>query len=278
MHLRFATASVLAALCAATSASAQTAPLLPDAPLRPVDAAPAEPVAIQDDFPAPDAAPPPALRPPETPFFQALGRDFRTFFTNPDAAKTVGLVGAGALFASQWDTEGARTAGTEWPDDVFDPGKLGGNFLVHAAAGGGTYLLGRASGHDRVARLGSDLLRAQILSQTVVQAAKYAIGRDRPDGSNNHSLPSGHTATAFATAGVLQRHFGWKAGIPAYAFAGYVGASRMAANRHYLSDVVLGAGVGIASAHTVTISLGAERFSLGVAPADGGAAIMFSRR
>ena len=110
------------------------------------------------------------------------------------------------------------------------------------------------------------------------QAAKYAVGRNRPDGSNNHSLPSGHTATAFATAGVLQRHFGWKAGVPAYAFAGYVGASRMAANRHYLSDVVLGAGVGIAAAHTVTLTLGPRKFALGVAPTDGGAAVMFTRR
>lgn len=211
-------------------------------------------------------------------FLSALGRDFRTFFTTPDAARTVGVLGAGALFASQWDAEGVKTAGAGWPDDVFGPGQLAGNFLVQLAAGGSTYVAGRVTGDARVASIGRDLVRAQILSQTVVQAAKYSIGRDRPDLSNNHSLPSGHTASAFATAAVLQRHLGWKAGAPAYAFAAYVGASRMAANRHYLSDVVLGAGVGIAAAHTVTINVGAQRFSLGVAPAAGGAAVVLSAR
>ena len=214
----------------------------------------------------------------DDPFFRSIGRDFKRFFTTTDTVRTIGVVGAGALFASHWDTSTARTVQGAWPGDAFEPGKLAGNFLTHMAAGGGTYLFGRATGHDRIARLGNDLIRAQILSQSVVHAAKLATQRDRPVGSNTHSFPSGHTATAFATAAVVQRHFGWTAGIPAYAFAGYVGASRMAANGHYLSDVILGAGVGIASAHSVTIPVGAQRFSLGVSPTPGGAAVMITKR
>jgi membrane-associated phospholipid phosphatase len=207
-----------------------------------------------------------------------VGGDFHRLFSSDDTLWTVGVMGAGALAASPSDDWSLRSAQEHWSHDTFGPGRLAGNFLVNVAVSGGTYLVGRASGHEGVASLGNNLLRAQILSQSVVQAAKYATHRARPDGSNNHSLPSGHTATAFATAGVVQRHFGWKAGVPAYAFAGYVGASRMAANRHYLSDVLLGAGVGIAAAHAVTINVGAQTFAVGATPAAGGVALTFTKR
>lgn len=222
---------------------------------------------------------PPAVRPASRPsFFGAIGGDFQSFFSTPATVRTLGLVGAGALLASPWDAVNTRRADTAWSDDAFGPGKVAGNFFAQLAAGGGTYLVGRVSGNERVSSLGHDLMRAQILSQTVVQAAKFATNRARPDGSNSHSLPSGHSASAFATATVIQRHFGWKAGVPAYALAGYIGASRMAANRHYLSDIILGAGIGIAAARTVTIDIGDHDFAVGVSPTPGGAAVTFSRR
>ena len=95
--------------------------------------------------------------------------------------------------------------------------------------------------------------RSWYLSQGLVHAGKFASHRSRPDGSDPYSLPSGHTASAFATATVLQRHFGWKAGIPAYGFGAYVAASRMSANKHHLSDVVIGAAIGVAAGRTVTV-------------------------
>mgnify|MGYP002382179598 CR=1 FL=1 len=52
-------------------------------------------------------------------------------------------------------------------------------------------------------------------------------------------------AQAFATASVLQADLGWKAGLPAYAVATWVAASRVQTKRHYVSDVVAGAAVGI---------------------------------
>jgi hypothetical protein len=215
---------------------------------------------------------------PRGSFFRDIGGDFKRFFTTDDTLWTVGAVGAGALFASSWDRANAQTVQNTWSRDAFDSGDVAGNLLTHLAVGGGSYIVGRVSGQHRITDFGEDLMRAQILSQAVIQAGKYATQRQRPDASNQHSLPSGHAATAFATAGVVQRHFGWKAGLPAYVAASYIGASRMADNRHYLSDVLLGAGIGIAAARTVTVDIGSRQFDLGVAPSPGGAAVTFTKR
>ena len=61
---------------------------------------------------------------------------------------------------------------------------------------------------------------------------------------------------AFASATVLQRHFGWKVGVPAYAVASYVAASRVEVKHHYLSDVAFGAALGIVAGRTVPVGHG----------------------
>ena len=69
------------------------------------------------------------------------------------------------------------------------------------------------------------------------------------------AIPS-HPATplrTFASATVLYRHFGWKAGVPGYALATYVAGSRLSENAHFQSDVLFGAGIGIVSGRTVTV-------------------------
>jgi len=82
-------------------------------------------------------------------------------------------------------------------------------------------------------------------------ALKYSIDTDRPDGGE-HSFPSGHAATAFSGASFLQRRYGWKYGIPAYAAASFVGWSRIESENHYLKDVVAGAAIGIISTYIFT--------------------------
>lgn len=81
---------------------------------------------------------------------------------------------------------------------------------------------------------------------------KYSIGERRPDGSDWHSFPSGHTAATFATAAYLQRRYGWAWGAPAYALAAYVGWGRCYAKRHYWYDVLAGAAIGAGSAYIFT--------------------------
>jgi hypothetical protein len=209
--------------------------------------------------------------------FEAVPSDFVRFFS-ADTMKVVGFMGAGALAAHRWDDQAMFESQEHMSPAAFNAGNISGRFLFQVGAGFGLYSVAKLAGSTELASVGADLVRAQILSQGVVQAGKLATRRSRPDGSNNGSLPSGHTASAFATATVLQRHYGWKVGLPAYAFGAYTAASRMSANKHHLSDVLMGAGIGIAAGRTISVGSGRAKFDLGVASTDGGAAIVFSKR
>ena len=78
----------------------------------------------------------------------------------------------------------------------------------------------------------------------------------------------------FATATVLQQHFVWKVGVPAYAAAAYVAASRIQMKRHYASDVAFGAALGILAGRTVT--MGRTGWALAPMAAPGGAGAGFT--
>ena len=95
----------------------------------------------------------------------------------------------------------------------------------------------------------SDAFAAALMG-SVVNTLKTTTHVTRPDGSNNHSFPSGHTATAFMTATMLSKEYGHKSpwiSVGAYTTATATGLMRMANNKHWLSDVLTGAGIGILS-------------------------------
>ncbi len=89
-----------------------------------------------------------------------------------------------------------------------------------------------------------------IISTGFVKPLKYVTKSARPDGSCNNSFPSGHTTTAFASAEFLRQEY--KDVSPWYCIAGYAvaataGSLRVYNNKHWVSDVVAGAGFGILS-------------------------------
>jgi len=89
-----------------------------------------------------------------------------------------------------------------------------------------------------------------LLMGGVVNTLKQTTNVERPDGSNKHSFPSGHTATAFMTATMFTKEYGHESpwvGVGAYSVATATGLMRMANNKHWLSDVLTGAGIGILS-------------------------------
>lgn len=88
------------------------------------------------------------------------------------------------------------------------------------------------------------------LVTAVAQTMKRTVNEERPDGGR-HSFPSGHTASAFMAATILSKEYGhyspWVS-IGAYSMATTTGLMRMLNNRHWMSDVLSGAGIGIVSA------------------------------
>lgn len=85
----------------------------------------------------------------------------------------------------------------------------------------------------------------------MVNLVKYSAHEMRPDGSTANSFPSGHTATAFVGATVLHKEYGLTRS-PWYSVAGYAmatttGVMRSLNNRHWISDILVGAGIGILS-------------------------------
>ena len=94
------------------------------------------------------------------------------------------------------------------------------------------------------------LLKGELLMTGLVFGLKKLTHQLRPDNSNYHSFPSGHTAQAFAAATFLNEEyksqFKWMPWL-AYGIATSVGMLRIANNKHYISDVLVGAGLGILS-------------------------------
>ena len=99
--------------------------------------------------------------------------------------------------------------------------------------------------------LTSDAISAGVMA-IAVNGVKYSVGRLRPDGSRHNSFPSGHTATAFMTATMLHKEYGWRSpwfSIGGYSAAALTGVSRIMNNRHWMTDVMAGAAIGIGSVH-----------------------------
>lgn len=269
-------ASTLFAVAVAVPAFAQEAP-----PADPVDAIAAATAAAPDDSGDPQLPRPGTLQMPLTSPEQSsnplklVAGDFKNFFSG-DTGRTLAYTSIVAIASAPWDREGVNN-GFNIPTALFQSGNVIGQFAFQVSAGFATYGVGKAMNNQKAAIVGRDIIRAQVLSQAMVQTLKYTVRRDRPDGSNDKSFPSGHSASMFATATVLNRHYGWKVGVPAYALGSYVALARMAWNRHHATDVVMGAGFGIASARTVTMSVAKAKFSVGVQPQVGGASVNFTK-
>ena len=133
-------------------------------------------------------------------------------------------------------------------------GRIGKNLGGSLAVGGltiGFFSAGRVARGDRFRATTYDVSQAIIVNFTYTMVLKVIVGRDRPDHSNHQSFPSGHASNAFAGASVIAHHYGDWLGIPAYAVATYIAASRLASHRHHLSDVVAGSVFGYGVGRTV---------------------------
>jgi len=235
----------------------------------------------------PSSSPAPAAQPDTHPEPEHTGwaslvkdtaRDFVAFPQRQSTWVLLGLGAGGALLAHPADEYvSEHITGNETAEKVFKLGKIIGSAQVQVGTAVGLWVVGRyvlPSAADqpqtnKLSHLGFDLLRAQIVSQTIVHTMKVTIRRDRPTGECC-AFPSGHAATAFAAAAVLERHLGYRASWPALAGATYVAVSRLVDNRHFLSDVVFGAAVGEATGWTIVGRHGRNEYAMYPVPLKGG--------
>ncbi len=227
--------------------------------------------------------------PPEHTGLSALVRstasDFKAFPQRKSTWVILGIGLAAAAAAHPLDDNIEQHEFGDGAKDFFVLGKYLGQSYVQFGIAGGMYVIGRyvqpheAGGPrtNKLTHLGFDLVRANIVSGVLVQAMKIAVRRDRPSGSCC-AFPSGHAATAFAVASVLERHLGYRGAWPTMAGAAYVAISRLADRQHFLSDVIFGSAVGIASGWTVVGRHGRETYTLLPVPVKGGVAVMLTRR
>ena len=210
----------------------------------------------------------------------STGSDFVAFPKRRSTWVILGIGGAAALLVHPWDKDiNNELQESDTLNKVMTPGQYLGYGWVQMGAAVGIYAIGRyamdpdTGPHtNKWSHLGFDLLRAQILTQAFTYGIKYAAQRDRPTGECC-AFPSGHASVTFATATVIERHFGYRNSWPMFLIAGYVSASRLTDNRHYLSDVLFGAALGMASGWTVVGRHGRETFTMYPVPVKGGVAL-----
>lgn len=221
--------------------------------------------------------------------FKALlfetANDFNAFPRRTSTWVLLAIGGGAAAAAHPSDGKvNGHLAGSPGVANFFKAGKWLGSAYVQGGTAAGVYLVGRyllphAEGDARtnkVSHLGFDLMRALIVSQALTHGIKATVRRDRPTGECC-AFPSGHASAAFATASVLERHLGYRGAWPTLALATYVATSRLYDNRHYLSDVLFGGALGIASGWSVVGRHGRSNYSMAPVPVLGGVMVIITR-
>lgn len=137
-----------------------------------------------------------------------------------------------------------------------------GSSYFNLPASVGLWGVGALGRYPQLRETGATLLRTMLWTQAAIGPIKWSVRRRRPDHSNKLSFPSGHTANAFAIARLLQRGHGARIGMPLYALGIFVAAGRVEDNRHYFSDVIMGAALGLVVGNSVHIKGVSKRVSV----------------
>jgi membrane-associated phospholipid phosphatase len=151
-------------------------------------------------------------------------------------ARSWGSLSAFGLLAGGWlclHTGEARADKTETAGDVI-------GIALPATAFALTFTHDDPDGRIQFYKsFGSTIAATWLLKETV--------HKERPDGSNDQSFPSGHAAAAFQAAAFVQRRYDDVPAWPGYVLATYCGWTRVEAKKHFTSDVLAGAALGIGS-------------------------------
>jgi len=168
-------------------------------------------------------------------------------FTDPLPRRSVVLreiVIAGAAIGAGFLLDDTIKPGSGKSTAMYDVGQVIGSPYTLGGGCAVMWIGGAATHHPRTVGTAKRLLASIAATTATVGLLKAATNRERPDGSDRNSFPSGHSGSSFAAATVLDRTYGPAAGWTAYGLAAFVAASRVVGNRHFFSDVVAGAVIG----------------------------------
>lgn len=202
---------------------------------------------------------------------QRLGGEAKTYLASPvDTYPVETLLVLGALglgFAADREVRSdLRTVRSAPLNRATDAGTFLGDPYLHIGVAAALYGTGALADAPRVMDLGAKLGEALVLADTTGFVLKEAIGRGRPEtGTRNdrfrpfsfrsayQSLPSMHTTSSFAVAHVLAAETeSFPTKVLCYTLASFVGFSRLYQEKHWASDVILGAALGELAGSAVT--------------------------
>lgn len=179
---------------------------------------------------------------PNVPAYKA--KDDLTFVGVP--IFIAGIIAKGEKKSFRQNTEGNKhTLVTDFKTHIDDYSQFFGPAMATGLK------LGGVEGRSTWGRYLASSAFSYGIMAALVNSIKYTAKEMRPDGSTANSWPSGHTATAFVGATILHKEYGMTVS-PWYSVAGYgvataTGIMRVLNNRHWVSDVLSGAGIGIVS-------------------------------
>ena len=206
-------------------------------------------------------------------FLKALGHDV----INLGSTQTLlilGIGGAGALAVSPADSQLTRMAADNVPvEETFDAGQVVGSGWVQAGGALGTLVVGHFVS-PRAETIGSELVQAQIINMAIDTGAQVSVNRTRPEDRLFVSLWARlfdvrDRNGATARARMESRHGRLRP-------CGICRTSRLSENKHYASDVVFGAAIGMVAGRCVTVGQGNHRFAVGPSVVPGGVALTFT--
>ncbi len=185
----------------------------------------------------------------------SLWDDTKATATNPWALAGLAAAGAAgiALCASDADdctADHYTERGSQLPQWLEQVGDVGGNPGAHFAVAGAWLLTSIATDDVKNYENARTMINALAINGVVTLALKGIVRTESPNGEDL-GWPSGHTSSTFTVATVLNEQYGPWVGIPAFAFAAFVGYERVDARNHDLSDVVSGALMGMAIGYAV---------------------------
>jgi membrane-associated phospholipid phosphatase len=178
---------------------------------------------------------------------------------NMPALTALGLAGAASIVLHNTDFDGKtvdnrvadhfennRQWNQTW-DDVFS---TAGNPGTHFAATGVWYALAAAQKDDLNRERAWTMMTALSITGITTLGLKVAVDNHTPNG-DPLAWPSGHTASSFTVAAVLDEFYGPGIGIPAYLGASFIGYRMIESGDHWTSDVIFGGVLGYIVGHSV---------------------------